>query len=229
MVPRPPSPHVPFSPGPVGTAWMPVGPGRGCRAGSHGRTHWWSRPGLGVAHLPDARSGSHGPVANAESQTGARGVSCCPGVRGRGRHPAAPTPAPFCSALGGPFWKHRKGEKGGVLTGKGQWREGQGRVALPQQSPGVGAGAAMTPLMAPPGSPTTACPTSTSALGSACCCSHCSAWPSAWCGESSGTRTSECHPLRGLSSDAPCPRPGCERGPCGAARIPCHWVCPAAT
>ncbi|XP_023620435.1 signal peptide peptidase-like 2B isoform X10 [Myotis lucifugus] len=39
------------------------------------------------------------------------------------------------------------------------------------------------------GSATAACPTSTSALRSACCSWHCSAWVSVWCGQSSGMRT----------------------------------------
>lgn len=54
----------------------------------------------------------------------------------------------------------------------------------------------------PPGSGTTACPTSTSALRSACCSWRSSAWPSAWCGASSGTRTSECRPGRPLPPGA---------------------------
>lgn len=67
----------------------------------------------------------------------------------------------------------------------------------------MGQGAPGADGRSPPGSPTTACPTSTSAPRPACCSWRSSAWLSAWCGASSAMRTSECRcPLGPL----PCPQ-----------------------
>lgn len=80
------------------------------------------------------------------------------------------------------------------------------------------------PTCLPSGSLTTACPTSTSGLRSAHCSWRCCAWQSAWCGVSSGTRTSECTPGPGHGGGGGCPQvlwpPRCLTGTAGAGPAP---------